>query len=106
MVANTDEEAEKMRKRIWYLKLSYLIVWLLLWGTQRTAEALTINKKMQAEENVSGYFKYMLWSSNILELIIELALYAALIKISLSFSRFLSSYDATYERHTAEYKII
>lgn len=48
----------------------------------------------------------MLWTSNILELVIELGLYGALIKVSLSFSRFLSSYDKTYGTNSDEYKII
>lgn len=41
-----------------------------------------------------------------MELLIELALYGALIKVSLSFSRFLSTYDNAYEEDTDEYKII
>ena len=48
----------------------------------------------------------MLWTSNILELVIELGLYAALIKVSWSFSKFLSSYDKTYGTNTEEYKIV
>ena len=45
------------------------------------------------ESKVSDPLRYMLSISNIAELVIELALYAALLKVSLSFSKFLSSYD-------------
>ena len=47
MEASSDEEAEQMRKRIRCFQLSYLMVWLTLWGTQRTAEAITIDVKRE-----------------------------------------------------------
>lgn len=46
MVAATEEDALKERKRIQIIKLVYLVLWVSLWFTQRTSEVVCINKKI------------------------------------------------------------
>ena len=107
MIATTNEDAEKDRKRIRIFQLLYLVLWLSLWCTQRTAEAMSIEGKRKTKQyKVERPIRYTLFISNIMELLIELALYATLLKVSLGFSKFLSSYEKTYSKDTEEYRTI
>mmetsp|Transcript_11890 Transcript_11890/g.15141 ORF Transcript_11890/g.15141 Transcript_11890/m.15141 type:complete len:148 (+) Transcript_11890:567-1010(+) len=68
---------------------------------------MAIEKKMQDQEKkITGTIRYVLFISNIAELLIELTLYAALIKVSISLSKFLSKYEESYGTSTEEYKTI
>ena len=107
MVAQSDKDAHKERKRIDIIRWTYLVLWAVLWVTQRTCEAVTINNKMDDwDKPVNTALKATLFSSNILELVIELFLYAALVKVSMNFNKFLQEYEQTSGPNSAEYKTI
>ena len=93
MVANSDKDAVKERKRLNIFRLCYYVIWCALWFTQRTSEAMTIDEKMTDHKNGQGSTTTLLFVSNICELVIELALYAALIKVSINFNKFLFSFS-------------
>ena len=107
MVAQSDKDAHKERKRIDIIRWTYLILWAILWVTQRTCEAVTINNKMDNwDKPVNEALKATLFTSNILELVIELFLYAALVKVSMNFNKFLQEYEQTSGPNSEEYKTI
>ena len=61
MIATTNEDAEKDRKRIRIFQLLYLVLWLSLWCTQRTAEAMSIEGKRKTKQyKVEGPISYTL----------------------------------------------
>ena len=71
------------------------MVWLILWVLQRFTEYKSIEYQANNDgAKVTGSVRYTLLVSNILEMIMELCLYAALIKLSYILSNFLKSFDS------------
>lgn len=96
MVSQSQSQQMKERKRLRVIQLVYFLTWVILWAIQRTAEYLTIDFKINhLDQSVDDTIRKTLVSSNIIELLMELCLYAWLIHVSFVLGSFLKSFDET-----------